>query len=150
MAAGEAYREEKDEAFSCGHHWCKADSVRGEVMEETRRQRPPDVLQPHQHPPQPGCTGQQNPICLQFRRQAFAADTQFGIEACCVRQGKMPVKQQSLCGPHPITLGFGIFQLVYSPIISSSEHKETSEGLTDLSCTDAPSLFWCVTKLNVV
>lgn len=43
-------------------------AVEVELMEESaadaRRPRPPsDVLQPHQHPTQTGCSAQQNPIC---------------------------------------------------------------------------------------
>lgn len=60
-----------------------------EAAPDARRPRPPShVLQPHQHPPPPGCSGQQNLICLQFRRQAFAADGQFRIDACCIHRGK--------------------------------------------------------------
>lgn len=60
-----------------------------EAAPDARGPRPSsDVLQPHQHPPRPGCSAQQNPICLQFRRQAFAADGQFRIDACCAHLGR--------------------------------------------------------------
>lgn len=119
-----------------------------EAAPDARRPHPPShVVQPHQHPPQPDCGGQQNPICPQFRSQAFAAEGQFRIVARCVHQGEdfraglskgkvsagLMAHVHAGLEPDVLGQGFGSYQL---------KHKETSEGWTGLSCVDAPSFFF--------